>query len=248
MSIAEEARRASAAQCVPPFLSIPEPDTMPTRKPPRSATPAVKKPRAAAPASPSKTSARSTVSGPAVASRTPAQMADGDRNARKMHATEALAAQMPFNAAKPQEFGDAAREPAQGQTLQAPDASATGSTLTETQASAKAGSGAPPQGVNPANASLDRVRVDAGGRVLTTNQGVPIADNQSSLKAGFRGPALLEDFILREKITHFDHERIPERIVHARGSGAHGYFECYAPLAELTRASIFAEAGKRTPV
>ena len=101
---------------------------------------------------------------------------------------------------------------------------------------------------NPGNASLDRVRVDSGGRVLTTNQGVPIADNQNSLKAGFRGPALLEDFILREKITHFDHERIPERIVHARGSGAHGYFECYAPLTELTRASIFAEAGKRTPV
>ena len=77
---------------------------------------------------------------------------------------------------------------------------------------------------------------------------MPVADNQNSLKAGLRGPTLLEDFILREKITHFDHERIPERIVHARGSGAHGYFECYEPLTELTRASIFAEAGKRTPV
>jgi catalase len=84
--------------------------------------------------------------------------------------------------------------------------------------------------------------------VLTTNQGVPVADNQNSLKTGLRGPTLLEDFILREKITHFDHERIPERVVHARGSGAHGYFECYEPLADLTRASIFAEAGKRTPV
>ena len=84
--------------------------------------------------------------------------------------------------------------------------------------------------------------------MLTTNQGVPVADNQNSLKAGLRGPALLEDFILREKITHFDHERIPERIVHARGSGAHGYFECYEPLTKLTRASLFAEAGKRTPV
>ena len=83
---------------------------------------------------------------------------------------------------------------------------------------------------------------------LTTNQGVPVADNQNSLKAGLRGPALLEDFILREKITHFDHERIPERIVHARGSAAHGYFECYEPLTKLTRASLFAEAGKRTPV
>ena len=83
---------------------------------------------------------------------------------------------------------------------------------------------------------------------LTTNQGVPVADNQNSLKAGLRGPALLEDFILREKITHFDHERIPERIVHARGSAAHGYFECYQPLTDVTRASLFAEAGKRTPV
>ena len=92
------------------------------------------------------------------------------------------------------------------------------------------------------------MRVDSGGRALTTNQGVPVADNQNSLKAGLRGPTLLEDFILREKITHFDHERIPERIVHARGSGAHGYFECYKPLTKLTRASIFAEAGKRTPV
>ena len=92
------------------------------------------------------------------------------------------------------------------------------------------------------------MRVDSGGRELTTNHGVPVADNQNSLKAGLRGPALLEDFILREKITHFDHERIPERVVHARGSGAHGFFECYEALTDLTRASIFAEAGKRTPV
>ncbi|HQR90794.1 MAG TPA: catalase, partial [Caulobacter sp.] len=59
---------------------------------------------------------------------------------------------------------------------------------------------------------------------LTTNQGVPISDNQNSLKAGARGPVLLQDFILREKIMHFDHERIPERVVHARGSAAHGFF------------------------
>ena len=124
----------------------------------------------------------------------------------------------------------------------------TGSTLSESNASEKVGSGNPQMGFNPGNASLDRVRVDSGGRVLTTNQGVPVADNQNSLKAGLRGPTLLEDFILREKITHFDHERIPERVVHARGSAAHGYFECYEPLADLTRASIFAEAGKRTPV
>jgi catalase len=90
--------------------------------------------------------------------------------------------------------------------------------------------------------------VNAAGQALTTNQGVPLGDNQSSLKAGLRGPTLLEDFILREKITHFDHERIPERIVHARGSAAHGYFECYKSLERYTRASVFAEAGKRTPV
>jgi catalase len=103
-------------------------------------------------------------------------------------------------------------------------------------------------GFNPGSDSLDRVRVDSGGKALTTNQGVAVADNQNSLKAGLRGPALLEDFILREKITHFDHERIPERVVHARGSGAHGYFECYRPLVDLTQAALFAEAGKRTPV
>ncbi len=73
-------------------------------------------------------------------------------------------------------------------------------------------------GENPNNAPLEKVRVDSAGRALTTNQGVAIANNQNSLKAGLRGPTLLEDFILREKITHFDHERIPERIVHARGS------------------------------
>ena len=86
------------------------------------------------------------------------------------------------------------------------------------------------------------------GPVLTTNQGVAIGDNQNSLKAGLRGPVLLEDFILREKITHFDHERIPERIVHARGSAAHGFFEAYKPMTEFTRAAPFAAAGKRTPV
>jgi catalase len=123
----------------------------------------------------------------------------------------------------------------------------TASTLTETNPSPKVGSGNPQLGFNPASGSLNRVRVDSGGTELTTNQGVAVSDNQNSLKAGLRGPALLEDFILREKITHFDHERIPERIVHARGSGAHGYFECYKELTGLTRASVFAEAGKRTP-
>ncbi len=89
----------------------------------------------------------------------------------------------------------------------------------------------------------------AGGDVptLTTQQGVPVADDQNSLKIGDRGPTALEDFHFREKIFHFDHERIPERVVHARGFGAHGYFENYESLSELTRADLFQRAGKKTP-
>ncbi|HLH59985.1 MAG TPA: catalase [Streptosporangiaceae bacterium] len=83
---------------------------------------------------------------------------------------------------------------------------------------------------------------------LTTQQGVPVADDQNTLRTGERGPDALEDFHFREKITHFDHERIPERVVHARGYGAHGYFENYEPLTEITRADLFSEAGLRTPV
>ena len=83
---------------------------------------------------------------------------------------------------------------------------------------------------------------------LTTNQGLPISDNQNSLKAHPRGPVLLEDFILREKITHFDHERIPERIVHARGTAAHGYFELTDSLADYTTAKILTEVGVQTPL
>lgn len=104
-----------------------------------------------------------------------------------------------------------------------------------------------PQGLSTPD-TLGAVHEGASGQVLTTNQGVAIGDNQHSLKAGLRGPTLLEDFILREKITHFDHERIPERIVHARGSAAHGFFEAYAPLTEFTRAAPFQAAGKITPV
>ena len=83
---------------------------------------------------------------------------------------------------------------------------------------------------------------------LTTNHGVPVSDNQNSLKGGPRGPTLLEDFVLREKIQHFDHERIPERIVHARGSAAHGFFELTESLAEFTRAKILTEVGAKTEV
>jgi catalase len=171
-----------------------------------------------------------------------------DAPSAKFEATEALAKGMPFNPNKSGEHGKAATKPQPGATVEPSDARATGSTLSELTASPKVGEGRPQLGLNPGNLPLDRVRTDASRRTLTTNQGVAIADNQNSLKAGLRGPALLEDFILREKITHFDHERIPERIVHARGSAAHGYFECYQPMTRVTRASLFSEAGKRTPV
>ncbi|MFZ2995846.1 catalase [Sphingobium sp.] len=83
--------------------------------------------------------------------------------------------------------------------------------------------------------------------VLTTNQGIAVSDNQNSLKSGARGPTLLEDFVLREKIFHFDHERIPERIVHARGSGAHGYFEATDDISDLTKAALF-KKGEKTEI
>jgi catalase len=158
-----------------------------------------------------------------------------------------LAKAMPFNAGKAAEYGHAAAmEPPKGASVKLPSAAAGASTLSEGNGTAKTGRAA----VDAAapDGALGRVRVNSTQQQLTTNQGVPIANNQSSLKAGLRGPTLLEDFILREKITHFDHERIPERIVHARGSGAHGYFEAYKSLSKLTRAAPFAEAGKITPV
>ena len=83
---------------------------------------------------------------------------------------------------------------------------------------------------------------------LTTNQGLPVSDNQNSLRAGERGPTLLEDFVLREKITHFDHERIPERIVHARGAGAHGYFQPYHSMKKVTKAAFLSDPAVKTPV
>ena len=93
------------------------------------------------------------------------------------------------------------------------------------------------------------VHQTAGGNtpVLTTQQGIPVSDDQNSLRIGARGPTALEDFHLREKLFHFDHERIPERVVHARGFGAHGYFENYEPLSDLTKADVFQRAGEKTP-
>ena len=176
------------------------------------------------------------------------QPAAANPAAEQMRQTQELAAAFPFNASKAMEHGAAnGRKPPAGQTAQPASRLPGASTLSEANGSQKTGSIAA-AGVNSSIEPLDRVRVDSSGQVLTTNQGVAIADNQNSLKAGPRGPVLLEDFILREKITHFDHERIPERIVHARGSGAHGFFECYEPQTQLTKAAPFKEAGKITPV
>src|SRR6204780_4959553 len=186
--------------------------------------------------------ARPTVAGPARGAK------GSDAAARKMLGAQALSATFPVNAAKPAQFGTKATAPPRGQSADAPDASVTGSTLTERHSSAKVGTGKPPSGADPNHLPLDRARTDATGQVLTTNRGVPIADNQNSLKAGGRGPTLLEDFILREKITHFDHERIPERIVHARGSAAHGYFQPYKSIRHVTSAAFLADTTVRTPV
>ena len=162
--------------------------------------------------------------------------------------TQTLVKAMPSNANKPKEIGRGnAVSPPLGATREPASRAVGASTLSERNRSAKSGAGKSSSG-DHSTGTLDRVRSDAAGQVLTTNQGVAIGDNQNSLKAGLRGPTLLEDFILREKITHFDHERIPERIVHARGSAAHGYFEAYEALTKYTRAAPFAEAGKTTPV
>jgi catalase len=101
---------------------------------------------------------------------------------------------------------------------------------------------------NEKQADLTVNKENGKGQYLTTNQGLKINDNQNSLKAGERGPSLLEDFILREKITHFDHERIPERVVHARGEAAHGYFQVYEPLSKYTKAKFLNDPSVKTPV
>jgi len=106
----------------------------------------------------------------------------------------------------------------------------------------------PPNRQDDKQLDLTPDKSDGTNKFLTTDQGVKINDDNNSLKAGERGPSLLEDFILREKITHFDHERIPERIVHARGSGAHGYFEVTNPIPQFTKAVFLQETGQRTPV
>ncbi|MEO8599415.1 MAG: catalase HPII, partial [bacterium] len=141
----------------------------------------------------------STVSGPSTG-EPPDSL--GSKEAAPQHllekvvAGQALSAQMPHNPTKSGEYGDAARTPQPGANVKPATDSATASTATEINPSPKVGAGQPLTGSNPAAASLDRMRVDAGGQIMTTNQGVPVADNQNSLKIGLRGPTALEDFIL----------------------------------------------------
>lgn len=108
----------------------------------------------------------------------------------------------------------------------------------------------PPSSVGPddKHEDLERDRLRDSDATLTTDQGIPIPHTDDSLKAGARGPTLLEDFHLREKLTRFDHERIPERVVHARGSGAHGFFQVYESLEDLTSAAFLCDPAARTPV
>ena len=208
--------------------------------------------QSASPIATSLGSAGSTVGGPASGiAADPALSTTGPSIgalAAKQAGTQATAAAMPVNPLKALDHGlRSGHAPAEGAWVEPPSEGVSGSTLSERNESPKVGSGGI-VGLDANAGSLDDARVDSGGQPLTTNQGVLVGDNQNSLKAGLRGPTLLEDFILREKITHFDHERIPERIVHARGSAAHGYFECDRALGDITRATPFAESGKRTPV
>ena len=163
-------------------------------------------------------------------------------------ATQALVASTPYNANKALEHGrENALNPPVGLTSRPSSDTVSARTLSEENQSQKTGAPATP-GLHANDGQVARARVDGSDRVLTTNQGLPIADNQHPLKAGLRGRVLLEDFILREKLTHFDHERIPERIIHARGSAAHDYFEAYEVMTDLTCASPFSKAGKTTSI
>ena len=112
----------------------------------------------------------------------------------------------------------------------------------------KQGTGNKSMGPDPKSKDLAPDLENGREAFLTTNQGLKINDNQNSLKAGERGPTVLEDFILREKITHFDHERIPERIVHARGAAAHGFFQVYESMERYTKAGFLADPSVKTPV
>ncbi|ELY2470289.1 catalase HPII [Cronobacter sakazakii] len=148
----------------------------------------------------------------------------------------------PFHDARSSEPGMGSLAPADGSHRPSPTPPPPGEQPTAP------GSLKAPQVTNDKLGALETFRKGGENEALTTNQGVRIANDQNSLRAGTRGPTLLEDFILREKITHFDHERIPERIVHARGSAAHGYFQPYKSLSDITKAAFLSDPQKITPV
>ncbi|EOC1454307.1 catalase HPII [Cronobacter sakazakii] len=148
----------------------------------------------------------------------------------------------PFHDARSSEPGMGSLAPADGSHRPSPTPTPPGEQPTAP------GSLKAPDVTNDKLGALETFRKGGENEALTTNQGVRIANDQNSLRAGTRGPTLLEDFILREKITHFDHERIPERIVHARGSAAHGYFQPYKSLSDITKAAFLSDPEKITPV
>ncbi|EKK3975420.1 catalase HPII [Cronobacter sakazakii] len=148
----------------------------------------------------------------------------------------------PFHDARSSEPGMGSLAPADGSHRPSPTPTPPGEQPTAP------GSLKAPQVTNDKLGALETFRKGGENEALTTNQDVRIANDQNSLRAGTRGPTLLEDFILREKITHFDHERIPERIVHARGSAAHGYFQPYKSLSDITKAAFLSDPEKITPV
>ncbi|WP_110798164.1 catalase HPII [Cronobacter sakazakii] len=148
----------------------------------------------------------------------------------------------PFHDARSSEPGMGSLAPADGSHRPSPTPTPPGEQPTAP------GSLKAPQVTNDKLGALEAFRKGGENEALTTNQGVRIANDQNSLRAGTRGPTLLEDFILREKITHFDHERIPERIVHARGSAAHGYFQPYKSLSDITKAAFLSDPEKITPL
>ncbi|HUF97386.1 MAG TPA: catalase [Ilumatobacter sp.] len=138
------------------------------------------------------------------------------------------------------------KSPARKRTTPKTKAS-TGKATSKTGSLKKTAGGAGAPGDHAGNAG-ELHQVASGGRArLTTQQGIPVSDDQNSLRVGQRGPTTLDDFVMREKIFHFDHERIPERVVHARGYGAHGFFETYEPLTDLTSADLLQRAGEQTP-
>lgn len=191
--------------------------------------------------------ARSAYTGTDSAPVSPPKPAPRQSGVKQAQETGALASSIPYNSTKASEYDEQrATCPFAGDRSSVSAPLAAASTLSEKNISDK--TGAKPADGQPVSGALDATYADNTGQSLTTNHGVPVADNQNSLTAGSGGAALLKDFILREKITHFDHERIPERIVHARGSGAHGFFECTKALADVTQATVFAKKGKKTPV